>query len=59
MQITVQIRNVYGTRLIYPVCDTAKLLAKLAGRKTLSQENIQTIKALGYVVRVATPELEG
>ena len=57
MNIIVCIRNVYGNELIYPVCDTAKLLAKLAGRKTLGIGDIKTIEALGYVVHVQPQKL--
>lgn len=59
MEILVCIRNVYGNELIYPVCEKAKLFAKLAGRKTLGAADIQTIKALGYSVKVQAPELGG
>lgn len=56
MSITVAIRNVYGNELIYPICDTAHLLARLTGRKTFSHADIATIKKLGYepVVQGAT-----
>jgi len=52
MQITVRITNNYGNRTIYPVCETALLLAKLAGFKTLPSHTIETIKALGYSINV-------
>lgn len=55
MTITVTVREVYGVRTIYPACDTAKLLARLAGTKTLTAAALQTIKALGYTVAVAAP----
>lgn len=57
MTIKVAIKNVYGNDLVYPICDTAKLLAKLAGTKTLSSSTIQTLKDLGYVLEVSTPTL--
>ena len=57
MNIIVQIRNVYGNELIYPVCATAQLLAKLAGRKTLGTVDIKTIEELGYVIRVQPQKL--
>jgi hypothetical protein len=52
MEITVRITNQYGNRTIYPVCDTALLLARLAGFKTLPSHTIETIKALGYSINV-------
>ena len=48
--IQVTIKDVYGTRNIYPACDTAKLLAKLAGTKTITAAALETIKQLGYTV---------
>jgi hypothetical protein len=52
MQITVRITNNYGNRTIYPVCDTALLLARLAGFKTFPSHTLETIKALGYSINV-------
>lgn len=57
MTITVAIKNVYGTDMIYPVCDNGKLFTRLTGKKTLSQSDIATIKHLGYTITVQTPEL--
>ena len=55
MNITVEVKNVYGNETIYPVCETSKLLAKLAGTKTITHEAIQTIKALGYKIELKQP----
>ena len=52
MEITVKIKSVYGKELIYPVCDTARLLSYLTGKKTFTSEHIETIKNLGYKVTV-------
>ena len=57
MTITVEIKNVYGNELIYPVCDAAKNFAKLAGKKTLTRNTISIIKQMGYSVTVAQKEL--
>ena len=57
MTITVTVRDVYGIKTIYPACDTAKLLARLAGTKTLTQSALATIKALGYTVAVTAPSI--
>jgi hypothetical protein len=57
MQIKVTVKDIYGNRAIYPACDTAKLLAKLAGTKTITVHALETIKQLGYVVEVAQPVL--
>ena len=55
--IQVTVKDVYGSRAIYPACDTAKLLAKLAGTKTITTQALETIKQLGYTVEVAQPTL--
>lgn len=57
MKITVQIKNVYGVKRVYPVCGKAKLFTQMTGRKTLSENNLSIIKDLGFVVEVATPVL--
>lgn len=50
MFITVQVKDVYGKPLIYPVCDKAKAFAAIANQKTLSQATLWQIHALGYSI---------
>lgn len=57
MTITVTVRDVYGIKTIYPACDTAKLLARLANTKTLTRSALDTIRALGYTVEVKAPSI--
>jgi hypothetical protein len=52
MEITVRITNVYGQKTVYPVCETAKIFADIAGTKTLKPTTINSIKALGYTINV-------
>ena len=52
MTIHVQIKTVYGKELIYPCCDTSKLLVALTGAKTFTRKDIDVIKALGYSIEV-------
>jgi len=52
MKIVVRVRNVYGNRTVYPVCDDAKLFALIAGHSTLTYNTIELIKRLGYVIEV-------
>ena len=52
MEIIVKITQNYGTEVIYPVCQAAFLFARIAGTKTLTNETIAKIKALGYTVNV-------
>ena len=57
MKITVQTRNVYGVKRVYPVCDKARLFTELTGRKTLSEQDLAIIKGLGFVVEAIAPSL--
>lgn len=52
MNITVSVITYYGRQNIYPVCDVAKKLCDLTGKKTLSQRDIGIIKYLGYAINV-------
>lgn len=52
MKIIVEIKNVYGKETIYPACDQSKLLADLAGNKTITVQNLSIIKKLGYQIEV-------
>lgn len=54
-KIRVEIREVYGNRQTYPVCETAKTFAKLAGTITLTPAALGYIKQLGYEIEVVTP----
>ena len=56
-KIQVQIKDVYGRQTAYPVCDKAKLFAKLAGTATLTHDARQIILALGYNIEVLPREL--
>ena len=57
MDITVEVKTVYGMDRIYPMCEKAKIFTRLAGTKTLSTYDISKIKELGYTVQVKTPTL--
>lgn len=50
--ITVEIKQVYGNEVIYPVCENSKLFAQIAGTKTLTRNTLRDIKALGYAIEV-------
>lgn len=51
--ITVEVRNVYGNTLVYPMCDTAKLFARIANKTTLDASNLNDIARLGYQVKTS------
>ena len=52
MEITVEIKSVYGTDKVYPVCKDAYRFACIAGTTTLTDYTISVIKRLGYSVKV-------
>lgn len=55
-RIEIEVRNVYGVPTIYPVNDQAKLLAKIAGTKTLTNASLALAEQMGFsIVTVAKP----
>lgn len=52
MKITVRVRNIYGNRTIYPVCEAAQTFARIAGTQTLPFWVIDKIKSLGYAIEI-------
>ena len=50
MQITVEIKNVYGVERIYAVCNNAKIITKLKQSKTLNKDDISILRELGYQI---------
>lgn len=57
MQIIIQIKNVYGKDMIYPINETAKQFAALIGTKTLTRCAISQIEKMGYSVQYETQTL--
>ena len=58
MKITVEIKDVYGSRVVYPACEAAKAFARIAGTKTITPAALREIEALGYVIEVKSQGLE-
>lgn len=50
MQITIQVKNVYGVTKVYPICEKAKLFAQIAGTTTLTQSTLRKVEVLGYAI---------
>ena len=48
MKLQVQVKNVFGNELIYPVCKDAKFLCGVAGTKTFTDALIRMCKHHGY-----------
>lgn len=55
--LTVRILNYWGRITIRPECEDSKLFTELLGQKTLTEENIEIIKRLGYEVRTVEVKL--
>ena len=51
MNITVEIKSVYGEIKVYPVCEKAKAFALIAGTKTLTAGTLKLVRELGYTVK--------
>ena len=54
-QLIVQHRRVYGNPAIYPVNETARLFASIAGTKTLSHPVLEAAEKLGFEI-ICEPE---
>lgn len=55
--ITVRVDSNYGVRVVYPACHTSKLIAQLAGTRTLTDRALAVVKQLGYSINVQQPAL--
>jgi len=53
----IEIKDQYGNDVVYPACETSRLLAKIAGTKTLTSNTIKYAKRLGYVFEETPNEL--
>ena len=52
MIIYVCVESVYGRDTIRPDCEVSKSFCKLLKQKTLTKEDVETIKELGYVIKM-------
>jgi len=50
MEIIIEVRDVYGKPLVYPVCEEASLFAMIAESKTLTPRVLRIISSLGYKI---------
>ena len=57
MKLLIEVKSVYGEQRFYPRCLKGQMFAKIAGTKTLTPQNLELIKALGYEFVAHTPEL--
>ncbi len=56
--ITVEIKQVYGRQLIYPICDNAQSFALLTNTRTFTPGHVAVIRKLGFDVKVLQPTIE-
>ena len=54
--IQVRVMDVYGKRVVYPVCEKAKVFASIAGTKTMTETTLRCIRKLGYEINVIPNE---
>ena len=47
-EVQVRITNNYGSRAVYPVCDTGHKLVRLLNTKTFTPDALRQLKDLGY-----------
>jgi hypothetical protein len=57
MSITIELKWQYGNCAFYPLCETSKRFAQIAGTKTLTQDALRIIKAMGYEITQTTKEI--
>lgn len=58
MKITVEIKDHYGKRRAYPVCEDAEAFARIAGATTLTRDVLEHIRGLGYDVQIKAADLK-
>jgi len=56
-QILVNIVPQYGKWVYYPVCDSAKAFAAIAGTRTLTEPTLVQIRRLGYEVKASAASI--
>ena len=54
--IHVHVKDVYGKRVVYPVCDKAKVFAAIAGTTSLTETTLRCIRKLGFDIHVVPNE---
>ena len=57
MKIIIKKKNVYGENRYYPICKDAKLFAEIAGTVTLTLDNLQRIRDMGFKLELAQEEI--
>ena len=50
LTIRIELKDQYGKQVAYPICDTAKTFADIAGTKVLTDMTLLRIAGLGYTI---------
>jgi len=53
MKILITVKEKYGNELLYPLNNTAKLICKLLGTKTIAKDKVKPLEDLGYRVTMS------
>ena len=53
MQVLITVKERYGNELLYPLNNTAKLICKLLGTKTIAKDKVKPLEDLGYRVTMS------
>ncbi len=57
IKVFVKIENVYGRTRIYPACPVTEIIASVAKTRTLSDNDLNAIRKLGYQILVKQQEI--
>jgi len=52
VKLKIRVDKIYGRFLLYPECDTSRLLCKIMNRTTIPLSRVDFIKDLGYIFDV-------
>ena len=52
MTITIEVKDVYGNKTVYPACKVSEAFARLAGTKTLTHAALAIIESMGYAIEL-------
>ena len=58
MELQVEIKNNYGTQVVYPTCEIGETFALIAGTKALTYETRLLMKRLGYIFQAKVVGVE-
>lgn len=57
-RVFIDVKTHYGNKLYYPACDITRVFADIAHTTTLTRDNLDRIKLLGYTIEVKAPKPE-